>query len=381
MIPYFYKVYSVRLNHNRESPALKGTIPDAAPKRASKEPELVSKKAMRTDCIVGFRHSWKPVEDNFVDIGVSESGLWQAGREGVLRILTPKDGKSEFIVYRDKTLVCVKSVLGHPAIYPLHDVDFNPPAEAVLMDLDGTTINSERFWISILEKTIAWLTERSSFSFNPEERPFVSGHSVSEHLQYCLGKYCPEHGIEEARATYLEIARKELHEIERGRGNTEAFRPALGLKEFLGRLKEEGIKVGLVSSGLHEKAWPEVLAAFRVMKAGNPLDYYDAIVTAGQVIQKGQAGTLGELAAKPHPWLYAEALRVGLGIPRERYDRVVGIEDSSAGVLSIRLAGFPAIGLDGGNIGASGADALVHGKYKNLEEALLFILGTNRKPK
>ena len=40
-----------------------------------------------------------------------------------------------------------------------------------------------------------------------------------------------------------------------------------------------------------------------------------------------------------HPWLYAEACRVGLGIPFEERNSVVGIDDSGAGVCSIRLAG------------------------------------------
>ena len=63
---------------------------------------------------------------------------------------------------------------------------------------------------------------------------------------------------------------------------------------------------------------------------------------------------MGELAPKPHPWLYAETARIGLEIPVERSDRVVGLEDSSAGVLSIRLAGFTALGISGGNIERSG---------------------------
>ena len=44
----------------------------------------------------------------------------------------------------------------------------------------------------------------------------------------------------------------------------------LGLKEFLLTLKERGIKIALVTSGLHEKAWPEIVAAFRALKPGRP---------------------------------------------------------------------------------------------------------------
>nr|HPL80816.1 hypothetical protein [Burkholderiaceae bacterium] len=55
---------------------------------------------------------------------------------------------------------------------------------------------------------------------------------------------------------------------------------------------------------------------------------------------------------------YAEAARVGLGIPFSARNRVAGIEDSGAGVCAIRLAGFPTIGLAGGNIESSGTRGL-----------------------
>ena len=84
------------------------------------------------------------------------------------------------------------------------------------------------------------------------------------------------------------------------------------------------------------------------------MDFYDVIITAGQALKKGQTGTLGELSPKPHPWLYAETARDGLGISPSRRHKVIGIEDSSAGIISIRLAGFAAIGIGGGNIETSG---------------------------
>ena len=30
-----------------------------------------------------------------------------------------------------------------------------------------------------------------------EDLPYVSGHSVSEHLQYCIDKYCPSKSLED----------------------------------------------------------------------------------------------------------------------------------------------------------------------------------------
>jgi beta-phosphoglucomutase len=304
-------------------------------------------------------------------------GIFRAGEDGVMHILTPRDRKADFVVYRDKTLCYVKSAMGHPAIYPLPDARFEGPAEAVLMDLDGTSVHSEAFWIWIIERSIGLLTDNPGFRLEPEDEPHVSGHSVSEHLQYCIGKYCPERSVEEARQHYFAVTEYEMNEILKGRGKEGAFTPAPGLKEFLLELKSRGIRIGLVTSGLYEKAWPEVLSAFRTLQLGDPLELYDAVITAGQAIRKGQAGTLGELAPKPHPWLYAEAARVGLGLGPESRRRVIGIEDSSAGVLSIRLAGYAAFGIGGGNIAASGAQPLVQKQFGSLLEMLPAILGAD----
>ena len=91
--------------------------------------------------------------------------------------------------------------------------------------------------------------------------------------------------------------------------------------------------------------------------------------------KKGQTGTIGELAPKPHPWLYSETAKVGLGISEEDKCHVLGFEDSSAGIMSIRLAGFQAVGITGGNIHKSGVDSLCMTQYDNLCDALPLILG------
>ena len=302
-------------------------------------------------------------------------GRFQAGRDGVLIILTPADRKVEFICYADKTLCYVKSAMGYPAIYPVEPVRIERPVRAVLMDLDGTSVRSEEFWIWVIERSTARLLGGDPhFALEEADLPHVSGHSVSEHLQYCIAKYCPQKSVEEARAIYFEIVHAEMGAILAGKGKPGAFRPAPGLKAFLTALKDRGIKIGLVTSGLHEKAWPEILSAFRAMGMGDPRDFYDAIITAGFPLRGGQPGTLGELAPKPHPWLYAETARVGLGLdPADRHS-VVGIEDSAAGVISIRLAGFAAIGIAGGNIEAGGVRGLCSHSGRSLAEVAELIL-------
>lgn len=305
---------------------------------------------------------------------INNSDFFETGKEGVKKILTPDDKKINIIEFDDKTLCYVKSGMGYPAIYPMHETHFEPKAEAILMDLDGTSVHSESFWMWVIERTTGRLLGNNNFKREAEDEPFISGHSVSEHLQYMINKYAKGESLELARKYYFEIVNHEMNEILKGRGKQDAFTPAPNLKEFLLAVKKESIKIGLVTSGLYEKAMPEIISAFNQLGMGNPVDFYDAIITAGYALRKGQPGTLGELAPKPHPWLYAETARVGLGIPFERRHKVIGIEDSSAGVVSIKLAGYSCVGISGGNIDRAGVDDMCDYKIDNLMEILDMIL-------
>lgn len=314
-----------------------------------------------------------PVE-NMTELQKTSDGSYTSGREGVESIFTPSDQKVEFVAFKDKTMCYVKSALGYPAWYKVPEVRYEGPAKAILMDLDGTSVRSESFWMWIIEQTIAKLMKKPGFSLEDADEPHVSGHSVSEHLQYCIDKYCADKKLEDARQIYFATTEYEMKEILEGRGKQGAFTPAPGLSDFLLQVKEKGIKIGLVTSGLYTKAMPEIISAFRTLHMGDPLDFYDAIITAGQTFGKGRTGTIGELAPKPHPWLYSETAKVGLGISEEDKCRIVGFEDSSAGIMSIRLAGFEAVGINGGNIRASGMDSLCMRQYDNLCDALPLLL-------
>lgn len=304
----------------------------------------------------------------FVPLDVCSDGIHQPGKDGVKSVTATGDRKVEFIAFGDHTLAYVKSAMGYPAYYPVQPVRLERPIKAVLMDLDGTSVRSEEFWIWIIQQTTASLLGNPKFELEEADLPHVSGHSVSEHLQYCIGKYCPDKTVEEARTFYFEHTNREMREIMEGRGRANAFTPSPGLKDFLYGLKSLGVKIGLVTSGLYEKAWPEILSAFRTLDMGDPKEFYDAIITAGFAMRKGEVGTLGELSPKPHPWLYAETCRVGLGIDVADRHHVVGIEDSGAGVCSIRLAGFSTIGFAGGNIIESGTRELCDHYCETFEE-------------
>lgn len=312
-------------------------------------------------------------ESGLRPLAACSDGRFRPGHDGVVSVTATGDGKVEFIAFSDHTLAYVRSALGYPAYYPVHPVALERPVAAVLMDLDGTSVRSERFWIWIIEQTTASLLGNSRFTLEAADLPFVSGHSVSEHLAYCIRKYCPDQTLETARAFYFEHTRREMQAILEGRGRADAFVPAPGLKDFLLALKAAGIKIGLATSGLYEKAYPEIVAAFRAMDLGDPREFYDAIITAGHPLRRGAAGTLGELSPKPHPWLYAEIARVGLGIPFAARNSVIGIEDSGAGVCAIRLAGFPTVGMAGGNIVASGTRGLCNYYVESFEKIMQII--------
>jgi len=293
-------------------------------------------------------------EYNFPGIGVQKAGNGDCDR-----ILRTDDKKAIVVLWKSgERCIHFPTDIGVPTFYPLPETKLPRKISAVLMDLDGTSVHSEHFWIWVIREVVIALRNDRKFTFTDADLPHVSGYSVSEHLQYCLDKYCKgARGatLPRAREIYFDIVHRELRNVLDGKPVVEpAFEPAPKLKEFLCFLRKKGVKIGLVSSGLYEKSIPEIKAAFDKLRMGDPVKFYDGIVTAGFSIRKGQVGTLGELEPKPHPWLYSEAMHA-LHVTR---NEVLGMEDSGAGVLSLVTAGIPAIGIGGGNIVSGGEKGL-----------------------
>lgn len=314
-------------------------------------------------------------DSGFNLLSCTEDGRFVTGKNGVVDIVSTGDEKVEFVSFGDSTLACVKSAIAYPVYYPVQPVKLEMPVKTVLMDLDGTTVRSEEFWIWIIQMSVASLLGNPKFELEEADMPYVSGHSVSEHLQYCIDKYCPGASLDKARDFYFEHTHREMEEIMAGRGKEGAFTPTVGVKDFLLELKSMGVKIGLVTSGLYEKAWPEILSAFKTLGMGDPKDFYDAIISAGFPLRKGSVGTLGELSPKPHPWLYSETSIVGLGSAFADRNHTIGIEDSGAGVCSVRLAGYTTIGIAGGNIEESGTKAVCTYYEQNFDDIMKIIKG------
>lgn len=148
--------------------------------------------------------------DDFIAIDQCSDGFFMTGENGVRSIFKTGDGKVEFISFEDSMLAYVLSSMGYPAYYSVHPVGLQKPVKAVLMDLDGMTVRSEEFWIWIIQKTTASLLDNSKFELEDSDIPFVSGHSVSEHLKYCIDKYCPDKSIEDARKYYFKHTHFEI---------------------------------------------------------------------------------------------------------------------------------------------------------------------------
>lgn len=297
--------------------------------------------------------------------------VFQVNSCGVIGIKQSLDHKIQLVKFQNgKLLMGVVTRNSFISYYPILPVKLERPIKAVLMDLDGTTLYSEDFWISVIQETVRIMTTNTDFGFSDSDLPFVSGHSVSEHLSYCIEKYHPGFQLDRAINIYYQIADKMLKQVLNGEILNIGFEPAYFLKEFLEYLHKKSIKVGLVTSGVYEKAYPEIWSVCSKLKLGAPEEVYDSIITAGNPLRNHSVGNLGELSAKPHPWLYLEEALVGLSIDVNDRKHVLGIEDSGAGICSLASAGIPAIGLTHGNIIKSGLDDMCMDICDSLEEIL-----------
>jgi len=188
-----------------------------------------------------------------------------------------------------------------------------PPALplAVVFDNDGLLLDTESVWTRAEED----LFELRGTEFTPADKLELVGTSAA-----IAGGILERRLGEPGRAVELieELNELVVAELEHG---VEAM---LGARELLGRLREQGVPLGLVSnSPLRFVRRSIELAGFE--------GFFDVVLSAHEVA-----------APKPAPDPYLEACR-RLGV--EPGPEVVALEDSPTGVAAARAAGLTVIGI------------------------------------
>lgn len=194
--------------------------------------------------------------------------------------------------------------------------------KAVLIDLDGTLVDSTPALFQVYQKFLAYYGKKGT----KEEFYSLIGPSIDEIVAILKNKYKLKESNKDLATMYVSTLMKQ------GLEGTELFPHA---KEVIEELKKKGVKLGIVTSGTH--------ALVKICL--DPLKMtqnFDAIITSEDVKN-----------AKPNPEMYRLALEK-LGVPA---DQAVAIEDSEAGKESARQAGLEVV-------------MITHGKESNLEGAI-----------
>jgi HAD superfamily hydrolase (TIGR01509 family) len=185
------------------------------------------------------------------------------------------------------------------------------PPDAVVFDNDGLLLDTESVWTRAEQD----LFDRRGTEFTPGDKRELVGTSAQ-----IAGGVLERRLGEPGRAAELieELNALVVAELEHG---VEAM---IGARELLGKLRERGTPIGLVSnSPLHFVHRSLELAGFD--------GRFDVVVSAHEVA-----------APKPAPDPYLEACR-RLGV--EPGPAVIALEDSPTGVAAARAAGLTVIGV------------------------------------
>lgn len=185
------------------------------------------------------------------------------------------------------------------------------PPDAVVFDNDGLLLDTESVWTRAEQD----LFERRGVDFTPADKRELVGTSAavaSRILERRLGE--PGQGA----ALIDELNALVVAELEHG---VEAM---VGARELLGRLRDRGIPLGLVSNS------PLVFVR-RSLELAGFTESFDVVLSAHEVA-----------APKPAPDPYLEACR-RLGVAAG--PAVVALEDSPTGVAAARAAGLTVIGV------------------------------------
>jgi HAD superfamily hydrolase (TIGR01509 family) len=208
----------------------------------------------------------------------------------------------------------------------LADLNAAPP-DAILFDLDGTLVDSERENV----ESVVLAARRYGAELSQEERAFIIGHSWNEIHAMVAGN----HALAVAMPELIAAAVDE----KRGLLASAGYRALPGAVAAVRRLAQRS-KMAVVSGASRG----EVLDAL----AGLGVTALFQLVLGAEDYPRG----------KPAPDSYALAIRRLGAAPA----RSVAIEDATPGILSARAAGARVIGVRAGNFAGydlSAADAVV----------------------
>lgn len=177
--------------------------------------------------------------------------------------------------------------------------------QAVLLDMDGVLIDSEKF---ICEAATRMFGERGYAVSSADFEPFVGAGE-----DRYLGGVAEVHGV----TLDLPAAKARTYEIygETIKGRLKALP---GVREYLGILSERGLKVALATSA------DQVKVTTSLREIGILQSSFDTIVTGLDVVRK-----------KPFPDIYLKAA-ILLGVPPTS---CLVVEDSINGVKAAKSAG------------------------------------------
>jgi HAD superfamily hydrolase (TIGR01509 family) len=190
--------------------------------------------------------------------------------------------------------------------------------EAVIFDVDGTLVDSERHGHRVAFNE-AFAAFDLPYSWDEE----AYGHWLSFHGGVRrIAAFLAEVGRpEEEREELAEKLHKEKTRLLREMIDAGRIPPRPGMAELLEHLGDNGVRLGVATVG--SAGWVNHLLESLFPKAE-----FEVVVTGADVSEK-----------KPHPGCYVQALE-GLGVAA---DQAVAIEDSATGLRSARAAGLACV--------------------------------------
>ena len=211
--------------------------------------------------------------------------------------------------------------------------------EAVLFDMDGVMVDSERYWVDIEAERIF-----PKAGVADVEVAEITGMNYREVYDYLDETY----GVAIGKGEFLDIYEVAAREI-----YTERVALMDGFRDLCGTLRDRGKRLAVVSSSPPD--WIELVCK------RFELSMFDEVVSAEQVDGPGKP--------EPHVYRYAaEELGVAPG-------ECVAVEDSTHGVESANSAGMVCIGYrgadeEGKSLDLAAADAVVSGPQELRAELL-----------